>query len=225
MTNQEKIILSECGLFHGIPPSELDGLLACLRAEEGHYEKGDVILAMGQAVTGCMLILSGAVRAESVNAEGIHSLMAFHRAGALVGDVLMVTPDNASPVYVIASERVTLLRLPYRRIMEGCSKCCPRHSLVRENLLSEIAMKFWTQRRRIAYLSTPSLRGRIALLLLDQSADAFTLGGTREDMADLLCVNRSALSRELGRMQEEGLIRFRRNSFRITDRQSLCRCL
>lgn len=225
MTSEEKTILSQSGLFNEILPGEVEGLLHCLRAEECHYEKGDVVLSMGQEVNGCLLILSGAVRAESVNADGTHVLMAYHGPGALVGDVLMATPDSTSPVYVLAAERTALLRIPYRRIMEGCQQCCTRHSRLRENLLSEIAVKFWAQRRRTAWLSVRSLRGRIAMYLLDQKGDCFTLGGTREDLADLLCVNRSALSRELSRMAQEGLIEFKKDTFWIIDRQGLRHCI
>lgn len=224
MTLLGKKVLLECGLFRDIAPEALEGLLICLHAEECHYEKGDVILSMGQTVTGCLLILSGAVRAETVNTDGVHTLTAYHTPGALVGDVLMATPDSTSPVYVLAAEHTTLLRLPYRRIMGGCAKCCLCHSQLRENLLSEIALKFWAQRRRMTYLSVHSLRGRIALYLLDQKEDRFTLGLTRENLADLLCVNRSALCRELGRMQAEGLIQYHRNDFQILDRTGLSRC-
>lgn len=225
MTEPEKNVLAECGLFQAISPAELKALLVCLHAEECHYEKGEVVLSMGQRVTGCLLILSGAVRAESVTVDGSHTLTAYHGPGALVGDVLMATPDNTSPVYVIAAERATLLRLPYRRIMGSCAQCCPRHSQLRENLLSEIAVKFWNQRRRTAYLSTHSLRGRIALYLLDQDGDRFMLGLTRENLADLLCVNRSALCRELSRMQKEGLIQFHKDAFHILNRAELQRCI
>ena len=46
----------------------------------------------------------------------------------------------------------------------------------------------------------------------------FSLGGTREDLADFLGANRSALSRELGRMQEEGLLEYHKNRFKLTGR-------
>lgn len=221
MTAEEKNVLHACGLFQGIAPEEAEQLLTCLHAEEAVFEKNEIIFHMGQPIQSCILILSGAVRAETVNAAGEHSLMAYHGAGALVGDVLMATPGGVSPVYVIAAERVKLVYLPFRRIMGSCPKCCPAHTRLRENLISEIAQKFWAQRRLTRYLTAKSLRGRIAMYLLDQEGSTFSLGGTREDLADRLCVNRSALSRELGRMKAEGLVDFYRDTFRILDAEKL----
>lgn len=219
MTEREKAALFGCGLFLGIPAEEKERLIDCLHGEEAQFAKNEIIWNIGDPISACAVILSGAVRAESVNAAGEHTLMACHRSGALVGDILMATPGGKSPVYVIASEPTTVLFLPFREIMGGCSRCCSCHVRLRENLISEIAQKFWAQRRRVNYLSVPGLRGRIAMYLLDKRQAAgsatFSLGGTREDLADFLCVNRSALSRELGRMKREGLLDYYRDTFRL----------
>lgn len=219
---EEKVLLS-CGLFQGI--ANPAGLLGCLHGETVFYGKNEIIWHIGDPIHACAVILSGAVRAESVNASGAHTLMAYHRPGALVGDILMATPGGKSPVYVTAAENTTVVFLPFERMMGGCEKCCPAHVRLRENLISEIAQKYWMQRRRMGYLSCNSLRGRIAAYLLDRSRDAdsgtFSLGGTREDMADYLCVNRSAMSRELGRMKAEGLLDYYRDSFRLLQPEAL----
>lgn len=225
MTDIRKNTLVNCGLFLNIPPEEVDALLVCLGAEEAGYEKGEIIWHIGDAVRACAVVLSGALRAETLNAAGERSLMAYHTAGALVGDVLMSTPGGTSPVCVSAAEDTTLIYLPFHAIMGGCEKCCSCHLRLRENLISEIARKFWAQRRRLGYLSAHSLRQRIAMYLMDRSVQTgsatFSLGGTREDLADLLGVNRSALSRELGRMKSEGLLDFYRDTFRILQPEKL----
>ena len=225
MNKSELEALASCGLFTGISQPELERLLGCLGADTGNFEKNAVIYHQGQAVTSCAVILSGAVRAETVNRAGQHILMAYHGTGALVGDVLMSTPGGVSPVYVIAAEATTVVFLPFRQVMGGCGECCPAHSRLRENLIGEITQKYWAQRHRLGYLSVSSLRGRIAMYLLDRSGGAatFSLGLSRENMADYLCVNRSALSRELGRMKQEGLLDYYRDTFRILNREALAR--
>ena len=223
MNENERNVLGSCTLFAGIHAPELERLLGCLGAEAVHYDKNAIVFCAGQPVCACALVLSGVLRAEAVNAAGEHTLMARHGPGALVGDVLMSTPGGVSPVYVIASEATTVLYLSFRKIMEGCRECCPAHSRIRENLIGEIARKFWAQRQRLGYLSVGSLRRRIAMYLLDQGGGTFCLGMTREELADLLCVNRSALSRELGRMKHDGLIDFYRDTFRILDAEQLAR--
>ena len=223
MNENERNVLGSCTLFAGIQATELERLLGCLGAEAAHYDKNAIVFCAGQPVRSCVLVLSGVVRAEAVNAAGEHTLMARHGPGALVGDVLMSTPGGVSPVYVIASEATTVLYLSFRTIMEGCRECCPAHSRLRENLIGEIARKYWAQRQRLRYLSVGSLRRRIAMYLLDQGGGTFCLGMTREELADLLCVNRSALSRELGRMKRDGLIDFYRDTFRILEPEQLAK--
>ena len=225
MNQRQRSVVYGAGLFAGIEPEQIDGMLGCLNARQEHYEKNTVVWNMGDTVHACALVLSGSLRAESVNAAGEHLLMATHRPGALVGDVLMATPGSKSPVYVVASEDTELLFLPFRKIMSGCEHCCAWHTKLRENLVSEIAMKFWAQRRRTLYLCAKSLRQRIAMRLYDEyqknGSLTFSLGGTREDLADYLGANRSALSREIGRMKEEGILDFYKDTFRILSLEKL----
>ena len=119
MNQQQRAVLHGSGLFAGIQPDQIDGMLSCLNARQEHYERNTVVWNIGDTLHACALVLSGALRAESVNASGEHLLMANHRAGALVGDVLMATPGSKSPVYVVASEDSELLFLPFHRIMSG----------------------------------------------------------------------------------------------------------
>lgn len=224
MTEAEQQALCRCSLFSGMHPDEIRLLLHCVGGGVVHYEKNAVLWHPGQQVAACAVVLSGVLRAETVSVGGGRTVAAWHRAGALVGDILMASPDRGSPVYVIAAERAAVLLLPFSKVMGGCGQCCPAHARLRENLIQEIAQKYWLLRQRVGYLSIAGLRGRIAAFLLDRagSSDTFSLGMTREEMADFLCVNRSALSRELSRMKQEGLIDFYRDSFRILKKES-CR--
>ena len=225
MKETEQKAIGSCSLFAGIDQPGLDRLLGCLGGEVQKFEKGAALFRQGQRISSCALVLSGRVRAETVNVQGEHTLLALHGPGALVGDVLMATPGQPCPVYVIAEEQTAVLFLPFHQIMGGCSECCPAHQRLRENLIGEIAQKYWAQRRRLGYLSVSSLRGRIAMYLLDCSGGAatFCLGLSRENMADYLCVNRSALSRELARMKQEGLLDYYRDAFRLLDTEALTR--
>ena len=222
MEEKERSALLSCGLFFGIGSGQAEVLLKCLGGETVHCEKNAVLWSAGQQVSRCAVVLSGMVWAEAVRTDGTRTLVACHGAGGLVGDILMASPESVSPVYVIAAEPSEILLIPFSAVMGGCSKCCPAHEKLRENLVQEIARKYWAQRRRLGYLAIGSLRGRIAAFLLDRSSGgAFSLGMSREDMADYLCVNRSALSRELSRMKKSGLIDCYRDTFRILKREEM----
>ena len=117
------------------------------------------------------------------------------------------------------AEGAAVLFLPLEGILSDCGRGCACHVALRRNLLAETASKFWGLRQRVAYLTEPQLRRRILLFLRDRreaaGSDYFRVPYSRQEMAEVLGVNRSALSRELGRMQREGLLEFYRSSFRL----------
>ena len=221
-------VLGGCSLFRGLPPEEIDRLCACLGGRVRSCARGEALWLTGDAVADCGVVLRGRVRAEHVTGGGRRDVTAVQGPGAVFGDVLMATPSGRSPVDVLAAEDSELLFLPFARIMGGCGRCCAAHETLRENLLGEISEKFWALRRQLRYLSARSLRARIALRLLDAAkasgADTFSLGCSREELADGLGANRSALSRELSRMRADGLIDCYRDGFRLLDRAALRRC-
>ncbi len=225
MTDGERAALLCGGLFAGMSAAAGERLLRCLAPAERFYKKNERLWRVGDRVTACAVILSGAVVAESAGADGRREVLARHGPGSLVGDVLMTTPGAKSPVDVTAAVDTTAAVIQYSAIMGGCEKCCRCHARLRENLISEIAAKYWDLRRKLRYLSAPSMRQRISMRLLDEyervGSATFSLEGTREELADYLGVNRSALSRELGRMRAEGLIDFYRDSFRIVSPEKL----
>ena len=195
-------LLQQTILFSGIEAEELRHLLTCLGGSVRHYGRGEFLWHAGDTVLQAGIVLQGAR----------------HTAGGVFGEMLMAAGE-ASPVSVLSPEGAEVLFLPLERIMEGCERHCEGHARLRMNLLRESAQKFWQMRHRVTYLSEPSLRRRVLLYLQDcrsrQGSDCFQLSLSREEMAAYLAVNRSALSRELSRLQQEGLIEFYRNSFRL----------
>ena len=72
MNQQQRAVLHGSGLFAGIQPDQIDGMLSCLNARQEHYERNTVVWNIGDTLHACALVLSGALRAESVNASGEH---------------------------------------------------------------------------------------------------------------------------------------------------------
>ena len=196
-------LLQQTILFSGIEAEELQHLLTCLGGSVRRYGRGEFLWHAGDTVLQAGIVLQGVAR---------------HTAGGVFGEMLMAAGE-ASPVSVLSPEGAEVLFLPLERIMGGCERHCEGHARLRMNLLRESAQKFWQMRHRVTYLSEPSLRRRVLLYLQDcrsrQGSDCFRLSLSREEMAAYLAVNRSALSRELSRLQQEGLIEFYRNSFRL----------
>lgn len=212
-------ILSRCRLFAGMDKNEIAPLCRRVGAYERSFRAGGAVWLAGDRVTAAGLILSGSVRAESVLPDGSRDLAAQQGAGGLLGDVLM-TEGRESPVDVFAAEDGTrLLFLPFDALMAGGEAS---FSLLRRNLMQEIAEKYWLLRRRIVCLRAPTLRGKILTYLshcaADAGCDTFLVPLDRQGMADYLAANRSALCRELSALRREGIIDYYGRSFRLLKR-------
>ncbi len=207
-------ILLQTQLFEGMTREEIARLVQCLGRRRRSYRIGERVWYRGDRVMAAGVVLSGALRAETVTEDGRRELATQHGAGAVFGDILMAGVEE-SPVDIIAAAETEILFLPYERLMRGCERRCEAHERLRRNLLKSMADKYWQQRRHMDCLRAVGLRAKLLCYLRQQSGGAaeFTLPLDRQAMADYLAVNRSALCRELARMKAEGLLDYRKNHF------------
>jgi len=127
-------------------------------------------------------------------------------------------------VNVIAAEPTDVLFMNVGRMLQVCSNSCSHHNKLIRNLLSISAQKNLNLSRRILHTSSKRIRGRLLSYLSYQSmkrgSREFTIPFNRQQLADYLSVERSAMSNELGKMQREGLIRVDKNHFYLGGRQN-----
>ena len=218
--------LLSASLFEGLEKKAVAGFLKEARCRLGSFPRGTILLSQGDSVAAAGVLLSGKIKAYRLNRQGEENLQSVLGPGSMFGDMLMATDNGKSPVTVEVTEDARVLFVPFDSIMAAGGEFGNR---LRVNLLHELSARYWALSRKVRYLSERSLRGRIALFLLDAARDqggpTFTLPMTREAMASLLGVNRSALSRELSRMEKDGLLAVYRGSFRLLDREGLEGCL
>ncbi len=124
-------------------------------------------------------------------------------------------------VSVLAAGPADVLFLNIGRVLKTCSETCAHHSKLIRNLLTVSAGKNLNLSRRIFHTSSKSIRGRLLSYLSYQAVRCgkkeFEIPFNRQQLADYLSVDRSALSNELGKMQREGLIVFSRNHFELKE--------
>lgn len=222
ISSQDLQILSSTHLFSGFSEEALRALCAALRPSVAELPRGRVLWRMGEQVTQAGIVLSGRVEAWHYSASGHADLAAVHEAGGVFGDVLMSAQTVGSPVELrtAADSRIFFLSLASLLALcaAGGGEDCA-HLL--ENLLREVSEKYWRLQRRIQRLSIPDARRRLADFLCAQGAADFTLPISREQMARQLGMERSALSRLLGRLRDEGLLRWDRSHFVLLDPAAL----
>ena len=213
--------------FSGFTTEEVMGVIENLRLSPVIFQKGEVIFTQGERVSQSGIILKGSITAQSVSYSGEQRVISILSSGDVFGDVLISSEKFPIPVSVTAREETEVLFLSVSKLTQKAENpLCMRILL---NLLRGVSEKFWILNRKIAYLSAKSLRARIALFLLDnmkeRGVSTFKVDYSREELSSLLSVNRSALSRELSRMQSEGIIEFYKSSFKILSSEALKKAL
>ena len=204
-------------LWNGIDHSDFERMSPCLETITKRFSKGDDILRSGDPLRHIGLILSGGVRVIKEGIDGNVLILAELGAPELFGEVFACAGVAHSPVTVQASEASEILFMNYRRIISTCSSACGFHGRMVENMLVILAKKTMLLNQKIDILSQRTTREKI-LAFLDAQRGAgkqVTIPFNREEMARYLNVDRSALSNELRKMQDVGLIRFHRNVFEL----------
>lgn len=204
-------------LFRGITDQEMPGLLDCLGAQEKSYGRGEIILQAGEPVTGLGLMLEGAAQVVQYDYWGNRSILAALAPGDLFAEAFCCAGVERLPVSVVAGPaRVLLLRgdkLP------PCGKACPWHGVLSANLLGIMAAKNVGLTQKISHVSKRSMEQKLLSYLSEQArqqgSSSFRLAFDRQELADYLGVDRSALCRQLGVLQERGLLQYNRRQITL----------
>lgn len=209
-------------LFRGVGEEELEGMLQCLNAGVRRFPAGSVIMLAGERAEQVGLVLEGRVQVVREEYSGRRALLAELSPGELFAETYACTPEEEKilPVTVAAATDSGVLLLDYRKIVRTCPNACPYHARLIENILGVLAEKNMALKRRMAHLSRRSTREKLLSYLEEQAAlcgrDEFTIPFDRQELADYLCVDRSAMS--LSALGAEGVLETRRSWFRLIKR-------
>lgn len=214
--------LTQTTLFSGYEKHELSDLLRALNSRQKTFEKGQIIYHTGETVTEFGLILDGSVQIEAVDLFGQRSILGIAQKGGVFAESYACIPNQPLMVDVIAREAVSILFLSIPFLLSA-SQEGERNVLLLRNLLSLAARKNLGLSMRIFHSSPKKIRDRLFSYFSEQAAihgsSHFVIPLDRQQLADYLGVERTALSKELGRMKREGLIDYRRSEFRIFPKQ------
>ncbi len=217
-------ILKSAPLFAGIDAQHLAALLPSLSPTVQGFAGGEVILRAGAQSSRIGILLEGQLTALRFSPDGTAMPIPAMAAGSIFGDVLGGA-SIASPVTIQAACDCTVLWLPYAALLQPQSAPCPAHGVLLQNLLRSISDKYFDLTLRLDFLVLKSLRAKLSAYLLHQASAAgsntFAIPFTRATLANYLNCERSALCRELGRMQQEGLIETYQKSFKLLRPEAL----
>lgn len=220
-----ELLLSDTQLFRGIAEEEIHSLLQCLAATKEEYKKGDVILGEGTTTESLGIVLSGMAIISCSDIWGNNSILGNVAPGAVFGEVYACIPGEPLRIAVSAAEDTKVLFMNVGKVLSTCSSACPFHTKLVRNLLTVCAHKSLELSQRILHTSSKSIRGRLMSYFSECAKRAgkrsFQIPFNRQQLADYLGVDRSAMSNELSKMQKEGMIEYSRNQFLLKQKEMI----
>ena len=217
-------ILEQCGMMRGIAPQCYGTVLFCLQARTIDYQRGVHVVEVGEATRCAGVLLRGGIEEFLYDENGNQITVAHIHEGQIFGAELACSGGVTSPVCLRTSSVCTVMLLNFGVLLSESSMSCPCRMQVTANLMQEFARQVLAFNTKVRILGQKRLRDRLKIYLqtLTPNADGvYTLPYSRAALADFLCVDRSALSRELCRMRDEGILSFSGSKICMLDSEFL----
>ena len=206
-------------LFAGIDTRDMEGMLGCIGYHIRQFQKGEIIAFEEETINHVGVVLSGAVDMIKEDIWGNRTMLVRTYPQDVFGETFACGEEASSLVSFTAAQPSRVLFLSFCRVMHTCTHACQFHQTLIENMVRLIARKNRELMRKVEVVSKKTLREKILAYLSiqaqTQGAKRFEIPLGRVEWAEYLCADRSALTRELAKMKDEGLIDYHRNSFEI----------
>lgn len=206
-------------LFAGVGDSEISSMLNCLQAKVITYQKGEYVYRQGEHIDKISILAEGELLIQRDDFWGNRSIVNAIGEGEMFGEAYVAPESGAILNDVVAKEDSAVVFLDIRRILTVCSSACRFHTIVIQNLFFAISEKNRKLVQKISHMSKRSTRAKLISYLSDeakrQNSSSFAIPFNRQQLADFLAVDRSAMSNELCKMRNEGFLRFEKNNFTL----------
>ena len=206
-------------VFYGMNDEELKGLLECFHARIRRYEKGDMIIRQGDMISNIYLILSGGVNIEKDSYWGRRIIISRLGKNENLALSFVGSKDVEANIDAISVEDTLVLVLSYEKCTSMCQNACTRHKILINNLFQILSKENIELIQKIENVSQKSIRDKLLTYLSNEAqkkhSNSFDIQFNRQDLADYLNVDRSAMSFELSKLQKEGLIKKKKNHFEL----------
>lgn len=206
-------------LFTDINENEIDHILNCLSSTIKEYKKGDYIIEAGDKISCVSLVLSGKVHIQKDDYWGNQSILTIINESELFCESYACLPDTPVSINAVAITDCTIMFLNLNHIITTCSSSCNFHVRLIHNLLSIIASKNMMLTDKLEHIGQRTTKNKVLSYLSHycekSNCASFEIPYNRQQLADYLSVDRSALSNELSKLRDEGIISFNKNKFKL----------
>ncbi len=212
-------LLQRTKLFAGLSYEETEKMLRCLNAKQRAFKKGELVLRQGESVKSIMVLAEGKLHIQRDDHWGNRSIISIIGVSEMFGEAYAAPDSGAMLNDVLAVEDSVVLCFDMERLISVCPVACNFHSAVVRNLLFAISEKNRKLVQKLGYISERTTREKLIAYLSDEAkrnnSNSFSIPFNRQQLADYLSVDRSALSNELSKMRNDGLLKFCKNRFEL----------
>lgn len=211
--------LKRTKLFEGLENEEIISMLSCLGAKLGTYKKGEYVLRQGEYLSNVFILVEGNLHIQNDDYWGNHCILRQISPGEMFGESYIAPESGALLNDVVAITDSTVIFFDLKKILTACSSACKFHTMVVQNMFFAISEKNRKLVQKMGHISKRTTREKLISFLSEEAkkhnSSNFTIPFNRQQLADFLSVDRSAMSKELCKMRDEGLLEFDRNFFEL----------
>lgn len=212
-------VLKKTRLFAGVAEDDLAAMLSCLKAGTGSCKKGNYVYRQGERVDRLSILVAGKLQIQKDDSWGNRTIVGTVGVGDMFGEEYVAPQSSVLLNDVMALEDSVIVTLDAMRVLTVCSSLCRFHTRVIQNLVFSISEKNRRLMHKLDHVSRRSTREKLISYLSEeaqlQGSTKIVISFNRQQLADYLSVDRSAMCKELARMRDEGMLRFEKNSFEI----------
>ena len=214
-------VLKKSNLFSGVSSEEINAMLKCLSARLKHYKKEEFIIRSGDYIRSVGMMLSGTALIIQEDFWGKRTIISEVLPGTIFAETYACIPTLPIEMSVISDSECDVLFLDFNKILHVCTSSCTFHTRLIQNFLSSIARRNMVLTKKKQHMSKKTIREKLLSYLsaesLKSNSSTFDIPFNRQQLADYLSIDRSALSNELSKLQEEGILTYKKNRFTLKE--------
>lgn len=215
----KNVNIEQCPLFQGMTIEEQQSILNCFKGKEKRYQKNEYIIHAGETIQYIFVVLSGAVNIIEDDYWGNRSIIDYLLPNQTFGISYAYANIHTYPISVIAKTNTKILCIDINKMFNPCSKHCIHHNQLIRNAVAILSEQNIVLINKIEHLSKRTTKEKILAFLSYSSkkagSNSFDIPLNRQELADYLSVDRSALSNELSKLKRTKLIDYHKNHFTL----------
>jgi len=211
--------LKKTKIFSFMTEFEYRAMMYCFKTRFKNFNKGEVIVEQGEPMHEMVMIVKGAATVQNVGSLGDISILTKIKHGDIYGLESAFANEKVYKDTLIATEKTLVMLMDKHRVITPCENKCRRHEIVTKHVMMMVAESSIELLNKISHMSRRTIREKLmsyfSYLSQKSESNYFEIPFNKTELANYLSVDRSAMSTELKRMVEDGLIDFDKRQFHL----------